>query len=183
MIQNILNGGKELADEPKLTADQLQAELKSAMALGDIPKVIQLATQLKKLVKGAGDAELEAKKGQITDLGEKVKIAFVKLIDQYGADIVTLVGEKKACIKLTWDFEGQVPEVKIVKGASGTRKGGAKGGGNPQKFSMTSEALLEKFGGEKYKDTGRTFQEIWDSTTDKNARYTVRKALIKLEQA
>lgn len=166
-----------------MTLEQAQEALKQAMASQNMPEVIRLAGIVKKLDKTAGSAELEAKKGQINDLGEKIKLAFQNhIVDQFGAEIVQLVGEKKAIIKLDWDYEGQVPTVKIVKGVAGTRKpGSGKGGGNPQKFEMSSDDLLAKFGTFEYKE-GQTFKEAWDSTTDKNARYSIRRKLIKLQQ-
>jgi hypothetical protein len=173
--------------EVKLTLEQLQEQLKSAMASGNMPEVIRLSQVVTKATKGASSVELEAKKGQITDLGEKIKLAFQSsIIDKFGMDIVALVGEKKAIIKLDWDYEGQTPTCKIVKGIAGTRKAGAKGGGNPQKFAMSSDDLIAKHGDAPFKkdeagNTSQTMKQAWDATTDKNARYAIRQAMIKLE--
>jgi len=172
-------GGK-MADEVKSQPSQqeLEAQLREAMQKGDMATVVKIASQLNKAAKTRESAELEAKKTQITDLAEKVKVGFVGLIDRFGADIVALVGEKKAIINLSWSYEEQLPTVKIVKGSSTVRKTG--GGGNPQKFDMKTEDMLATFGSQEYKD-GVSFNDAWAATTDKNVRYAIRKKLIKLQ--
>jgi len=169
-----------MADEakPQLSQQELEAQLREAMQKGDMATVVKIASQLNKASKTKDAAELEAKKAQITDLAEKVKAGFVGLIDRFGADIVALVGEKKAIINLSWSYEEQLPTVKIVKGSSTVRKTG--GGGNPQKFDMKTEDMLATFGSQEYKD-GVSFNDAWAATTDKNVRYAIRKKLIKLQ--
>lgn len=165
---------------------EMTALLAKAMAAGDMAEVIKIASSLKKEVSAADKAELEAKKGLIEELGNKIKRDVQdNIINKYSASIAQLVGEKKAIIQISWSYEDPTTVVKIHKGSSG--KGGKRmaGGGTPQKFDMTTEKLLELYGTQVMdKETNQTFLDAWTvADKDKNKRFQVRKKLIKLHQA
>ena len=84
---------------------------------------------------------------------------------------------------ITWDFEavrevGINPSVRLVKTAK-TRKSSGTGGG--QRFSIGWKDLLSKYGSEMYKDSGLTCMEKWNESAEKNSRYQVRMAMLKLD--
>lgn len=165
---------------------EMTALLAKAMADGNMAEVIKIASSLKKEVSAADKAELEAKKGQIEDLGNKIRLAVQdNIINKYATEIVQLVGEKKAIINISWSYEDPITVVKIHKGSSG--KGGKRvsGGGTPQKFDLSTEKLLELYGTEVMDaETKQTFNEAWVAADkDKNKRFQVRKKLIKLHQS
>ncbi len=165
---------------------EMTAKLAEAMKNGDMAEVIKIASSLKKEVSAADKAELEAKRGQIEELGNKIKRDVQdNIINKYATEIVQLVGEKKAIINISWSYEDPTPVVKIHKGGSG--KGGHRvsAGGTPQRFDMDTEKLLELYGTQVMdKDTGQTFEAAWTvADKDKNKRFQVRKKLIKLHQA
>ena len=165
---------------------EMTAKLAAAMAAGDMAEVIKIASSLKKEVSAADKAELEAKKGQIEELGNKIRLAVQdNIVNKYATEIVGLVGEKKAIIHVTWSYEDPITVVKIHKGSSG--KGGkrASGGGTPQKFDLSTDKLLELYGSEVMdKESGQTYTDAWTvADKDKNKRFQVRKKLIKLHQS
>jgi len=165
---------------------EMTALLAKAMAAGDMAEVIKIASSLKKEVSAADKAELEAKKGQIEDLGNKIRLAVQdNIVNRFATEIVQLVGEKKAIINVSWSYEDPITVVKIHKGSSG--KGGKRisSGGTPQKFDMTTEKLLELYGSQVMDaETKQTYTEAWTvADKDKNKRFQVRKKLIKLHQA
>lgn len=165
---------------------EMQTKLQEAMAKGDMAEVIKIASSLKKEVSAAEKADLEAKKGQIEALGEKIRQDVQNaIINKYATDIKNLVGEKKAIINISWSYEEPITVVKIHKGVAG--KGGkrASSGGVPQKFDMSTDQLLELYGSQVMdEESGQTFTEAWTvADKDKNKRFQVRKKLIKKHQA
>jgi hypothetical protein len=172
--------GLTLADvaEQTFTQEELMAKLQAASAAKDITEVMRIASLMKKGLKGTEDKELEAKKAQITDLTQAVKVDVLNLIEKHGSNITSLVGAKRAIINVAWAADGQTdPVVKIVKGGGSGGKRVVSGA--VHKFDKSTEELLTEYGGAIYKDT-TTYQEAWTAADkDKNQRFAVRKALIK----
>lgn len=159
-----------------LSVAELNLKIQEAMAKGNFAEVAKLANQARKAEGDKEKKELEAKSGEIAALTEEVKNKFGGIVDKFGDRIIALVGEKKAVIQLSWNAEDKMVTAKINKGT--TRKPGS--GGEPiQKFDMSTEQLLELYGDEKYKDDGTTFKEAYESSTDKNVRFNIRRKLIK----
>jgi hypothetical protein len=156
---------------------ETQRRLQEAMASGDMAAVMKIAGEAKKAMSEAEKAELEAKKGLIDELTGKLTKELERLVERFGKQIVELVGEQKAIIQFSWQATSEeAPVVKITKSAA-KRSGG--GGGPAQKFDIGTEELLAKYGNKEYKD-GKSFQQAWDESTDKNHRFNIRKKLIKL---
>ena len=58
-------------------------------------------------------------------------------------------------------------------------RSGSSGGGG-KKFDISTDDMLSRHGQNEYKD-GLTFQQAYESSTDKNWRYAIRQKLLKLE--
>ncbi len=166
--------------EKELTEAQLELAIGKAMADKDLKLVISLARDLDKLTKANASAKQEEKLAALIDITTKVRKAVEKLIDG-------LVAGKELDLAdglwITWDFEavrevGINPSVRLVK-TTKTRKSSGTGGG--QRFSIGWKDLLEKHGGSPYKDSGLTCQQKWDESSEKNSRYQVRMAMLKLD--
>lgn len=163
-----------MADEVK-TKDQLLADLQTAMDKGEWKTISQISSQISKLVKTEETAERDAKLTALKDTTSKVKKAIEKAIKFYidNNDLEVADG-----VWFVWDFEqGDLVECRLVKSAP-KAKGGGGGGG--KKFDIKTSELLERFGGEQVGDTGKTYQEAYDSNTDGNARYNLRTKMLKL---
>jgi len=126
-----------------------------------------------------------AKMGELIEKAEKD--AILKALETKTEDIRKIIlgalqpaydaGELDGAdgVWFNWDFGEKLTTCRLTKSAP--RKAGGGGGG--KKFDVTTEQLLEKFGNEEYKD-GVSFSEAYKSAEgDKNARFTVRKALLK----
>jgi hypothetical protein len=156
---------------------ETQKRLQEAMASGDMAAVMKIAGEAKKAMSEAEKAELEAKKGLIDELTGKIAKGLEALVERFGRQIIDLVGEQKAIIQFSWQATSEeAPVVRITRSVA-KRSGG--GGGPAQKFDIGTEELLAKYGNKEYKD-GKSFQQAWDESTDKNHRFNIRKKLIKL---
>ena len=167
-----------------LTEAELEASIEAAMKAKDLKLVISLARDLDKLTKANASAKQDEKLAALIDITTKVRKAVEKLIDGFTAD---KAGAKEFELAdglwIAWDFEavrevGINPSVRLVKTAK-TRKSSSTGGG--QRFSIGWKELLEKYGGSPYKDSGLTCQQKWDESSEKNSRYQVRMAMLKLD--
>ena len=183
------NKGGQAAPNPAVqprpsapAVDPLKA-LQDAMAKGDLEAVLKLAGEAKKAKSAQTSAKDEATKKQRDELIDKVKKDFQRLVQAYWGQIVSLVGEDRAILKCFID-KGQVPDVAIMKGAA---RAGGGGGGAGKTYEKSTDDLLEKFGSQMYKDTGKTTKQAFDEAVDDegkpdgNKRYLVRKYLIKLD--
>jgi len=85
--------------------------------------------------------------------------------------------DKADGVWFTWDFGDKLQSCRIMKSSAKKASGGGGGGG--KKFDISTDDLLKSHGAEVYKD-GKTFQQAWDEDPDKNKRYAIRNALLKV---
>ncbi len=76
--------------------------------------------------------------------------------------------------------------IRIVLGLDVNMQAKARASGGPRRGKLfpgvsTEELIKTKYGPMPYKDTGMNFQQAWESNTDKNWRYAIRKAILKAE--
>lgn len=163
------------AEKPKTEAE-LMTEMQAAVKSGDYKQVAKVASELVKFQKTKEAAELDAKQKRLAAKTETVKAAILKalqpLIDRKELDDAD-------GIWFVQDFGEKLVTVRLMKTAAKASGGGGHGGGGGKKFDVGTEELLTKFGGQEYKE-GQTFQAAWDANTDKNWRYGIRTALLKL---
>jgi hypothetical protein len=161
------------AEEVKApTEAELRAMLDKAYASKDWKEISKVAQEINKHEKAKEAAEKEKFLKDLEAKTEKVKVAITKavkpLVDSGELD-------KADGIWFTQDFGEKLVACRLTKTAP--RKGGGGGGGG-KKFDVSTEDLLDKYGGEQYKD-GKTFKQAFDEDADKNKRYSVRQALLK----
>jgi len=175
--------------------DEQRAQLAEALAKGDFKTVTAISkaiageqAKVEKSKREAGKGEEEAKKQLLIATTLAMKDRIVGLItaakDKDSGDYLTDM-DKADCVVFKWNFTDadNLIECKLFKGSTrpaGTGK--STGGGAGKKYSVKTEELLAKFGGNIFKEeTGQTFKEAWDSNSDGNWRYGIRVKLLKLE--
>ncbi len=158
------------------TEAELMAELEAAMKTKDFKQVAAVSRKLDTAVKAQEKAVLENKRLLLDSIGEDVKAAISKavkpLVDSGKLDVAD-------GIWYSYDFGEQAPVVRLMKTAPRAARAGTGGGGG-KKFDIGTDELLVKHGTKEYKD-GLTFQQAYESSTDKNWRYAIRQKLLKLE--
>jgi hypothetical protein len=163
------------APAPEPTKEELMNQMKAALAKSDFKLVAQISRKIDTMVKAVEKAELDAKKAVLDKTAEIVKVAITKvlkpMIDSKQLDAADGVW-------LSWDFGDQTPTVRLTKTAVRTPRAG--GGGTGKKFDVSTDSMLAKHGTEKFNDE-MTYQQAYDSNTDKNWRYAIRQKLLKLE--
>src|SRR4030042_953866 len=164
---------EEVKEKPRTEAE-LMAEMDKALKSKDFKAVSKVSAELVKFQKEKEAVELAAKQKVLEGKTEKVKLAIQtavkKLVDSGELDDAD-------GIWYTNDFGEKLVACRLIKVAP-RAKGTGGGGGGGKKFSVSTDELLEKFGGEQYKD-GKTFREAHDSNKDKNYRYAIRETLLK----
>lgn len=158
------------------TEAELIAQMQVALKSGDYKAVAKVSSEIVKLQKGKESAENEAKVKELAGKTEKVKSvidkAVQKMIDSGELD-------KADGIWYTNDFGEKLTACRLMKSQTKVR---ASGGGGGKKFDVnTVELLNTKYAEQPYKDTGMNFKQAWDSNTDKNWRFGIRKAILKGE--
>ena len=158
-----------------VSEEQLMAELETALASKDFKAVAAASRKLDQAVKAKEKAELEVKRQALDAMIDKVKGAITKAVKPLveSGDLDVADG-----IWYSYDFGEQVPVVRLMKTAPRAARAGGGGGG--KKFDVSTDDMLGRHGVEEYKD-GLTFQQAYDSSTDKNWRYAIRQKLQKLE--
>jgi hypothetical protein len=159
---------------PELTEDQLTTELEAALATKDFKVVAAVSRKLDQYQKAKEKAELDAKRAELDAMIDKVKGAITKAVKP-----LVDSGELDAAdgIWYSYDFGEQAPVVRLLKTAP---RAARAGGGGGKKFDISTDDMLSRHGQEQYKD-GLTFQQAYESSTDKNWRYAIRSKLLKLE--
>jgi len=161
--------------QPELTEDQLMAELETALASKDFKAVAAASRKLDTYQKTKDKAELAEKTAALDKMSDKVKQAIMKAVDP-----LVKAGDLDAAdgVWFSFDFGEKAPVVRLMKTAP--RQARAGGGGGGKKFDISTDDMLAKHGQEQFND-GLTFQQAYESSTDKNWRYNIRQQLLKLE--
>jgi len=157
------------------TEAELMAELEKALKSKDFKAVAAASRKLDTAVKAKEKAELEVKRAALDAMSGEVKDAIMK-------SLKPIVDSKRLDaadgIWFSYDFGEQAPTVRLMKSAPRAAKAGGGGGG--KKFDVSTEDMLSRHGNTVYKD-GLTFQQAYESNTDKNWRYAIRQKLLKLD--
>lgn len=168
------NGGTVATPDKPKTEAELMAEMDKALKSKDFKAVSKVSAELVKFQKDKESAEIAAKEKKLEGMTDKVKVTIQKALQK-----MVESGELDEAdgIWYTNDFGEKLVTCRLMKTQAKARTSGGGGGGG-KKFSVSTDELLEKFGGEAYKD-GKSFKEAWDSNTDKNFRYAIRESLLK----
>jgi len=157
------------------TEAELMAELEAALKSKDFKAVAAASRKLDQSVKAKEKAELEVKRAALDAMIDKVKSAISKavkpLVDSGELDVAD-------GIWYSFDFGEQAPAVRLMKSAPKAARAG--GGGEGKKFDISTDDMLTRHGAEEYKE-GLSFQQAYESSTDKNWRYAIRQKLLKIE--
>ena len=160
---------------PVVSEKSLMASLDAALKAGNFKAVAQVSQELVKYQRTQEQAALEAKTKALVAVEVEVKTAIQavvkKLIDAKRLDIADGVW-------YTQDFGTTLVTCRLVAVAPKAPRSGNGGGG--KKFAVGTAELLQKHGNIEYKD-GQSFQAAYDSDPDKNKRYAIREALLKME--
>ena len=160
----------------ELTEAELMAELEAALKSKDFKAVAAASRKLDSAVKAKEKAELDIKRAALDAMIEDVKAVISKavkpLVDSGKLDVAD-------GIWYSYDFGEQAPVVRLMKTAPRAARAGTGGGGG-KKFDVSTDDMLSRYGTKEYKD-GLTFQQAYESSTDKNWRYAIRQKLLKLE--
>ena len=163
----------EIQEKPRTEAE-LMAEMEKALKSKDFKAVSKVSSELVKFQKAKEQTELEAKQKVLASMTEEVKAviqkALAKLVDSGKLDAADGIWYSN-------DFGEKLVQCRLIKTQT-KAKGTGGGGGGGKKFDISTDELMEKFGGEIYKD-GKTFKEAHESNTDKNWRYGIREVLLK----
>ena len=158
------------------TEAELMAQLDEAMKSKDFGKVAKVSREIDKLQSAKEKAEMDTKKAALDAIIDAVKSAIMKTVKP-----IVDSGKLDAAdgIWFSYDFGEAAPVLRLTKTAT-RAKATSTGGGVGKAFDISTDLLLEKYGTKEYKE-GMPFQVAYESSTDKNWRYAIRKALLKLE--
>jgi len=163
------------ASEP--TEVELMAELEAALKSKNFKAVAAASRKLDTAVKLKEKVELDEKRKALDAMIDSVKAAIsgaVKpLVDSGKLDAAD-------GIWYSYDFGEQAPVVRLMKSQPKARTSGSGGGGTGKKFDISTDDMLSRHGQEEFKD-GITLQQAYESSTDKNWRFAIRKSLLKKE--
>ena len=159
-------------DDP--TEQELMAQLKAALTASNFKEVAAISRKIDNLSKANEKAEIAAKLAALEKVKGKVEAAINKALKP-----IVDSGELDAAdgIWYSYNFEEQTPTLRLTKTAARAVKA-AGGGGTGRKFDVSTDDLLSKYGSEEFKD-GLTFQQAYESSTEKNWRYAIRTKLLK----
>lgn len=161
---------------------EAQAELLAATKKGDWAVITKIAQKIAAIEAEHAKEVAKVKAEKAAAMIGKVQEAILAALKPLEAELEVADG-----VFFAWDFAGEPGKnvitrlTKVTVKQSAPKAEGAKTGGAAKDGPATSE-LLKLYGEKEYKD-GVTFQAAHDATTDGNARYAVRKALLKLHSA
>lgn len=165
----------ETPTAPEPTEAELMSELEAALKSKDFKAVAAASRKIDGIQKTKEKAELAEKRAILDAMSEDVKTAITKavkpLVDSGKLDAAD-------GIWYSYDFGEAAPVVRLMK--TQPRAARAGGGGGGKKFDISTDDMLSRHGNELYKD-GLTFQQAYESSTDKNWRYAIRQKLLKIE--
>lgn len=171
----------DVAEMPAAVAEpteaELMSELEAALKSKDFKAVAAASRKIDGIQKTKEKAELAEKKAALDAMSEDVKTAIMKsvkpLVDSGKLDAAD-------GIWFSFDFGEQAPVVRLMKTQPRAARAGGGGGGGGKKFDISTDDMLSRHGAEQYKD-GLTYQQAYESSTDKNWRYAIRQKLLKIE--
>lgn len=181
-----------MADEAKVTApaeapvapekvdtiESLQVELKQAVTAKEVnwKLVSGISEKLDKMTKALANSKREATLKALEAVTAQVKAAIEKAVEPFMDKLTEADG-----IWYSNDFGDALTGCRLMKSAAKKASGGGGGGGAGKSFDISTEQLLKNHGGKMMGESGQTYQEAHDESTDGNKRYNVRKKLLKEE--
>jgi len=165
------------------TVEQVKKDLDKAYKAGDFAAMATLSREMSKLLGGAEKAQKEAKTLALVEKAKLIKsildAALKSTIDK--GELDTADG-----VWYVYDFGEKMSQIRLTKTA--VRKSGEGRTITPQGakvYDRSTEEMLKDFGDMSFKvdgkDTEVTLKQHYDSSTDKNSRFGVRKQLIKID--
>jgi len=162
-------------DVASMSEKDRTAEIMRLAASGDYKAIAAFSRKIDSADKAKEKAELAEKRAALDlitgTVAEAITKALAKIIDSGQLDAAD-------GIWYSHDFGEAAATVRLMKSAP--RKAGTGGGGGGKKFDVSTDDMLSRHGEEEYKD-GISFQQAYESNTDKNHRYAIRTKLLKLE--
>lgn len=174
-VQAAKADGVDIVAKAEPTEAELMAELEAALKSKDYKTVAAVSRKIDQAVKVKEKAEQTEKTAALDAMIDEVKAAISKAVKP-------LVDSKKLDaadgIWYSYDFGEQAPTVRLTKSAPRAARSGGGGGG--KKFNISTDDMLSRHGQAQYKD-GMTYQQAYESNTDKNWRFAIRNKLLKLD--
>lgn len=156
---------------------ELKAELDKALKSGDWKQIAKVASEIAKLEKGKEDAKRTELLKALEEVTNKVKVAIQKAIQPF---IDSKVLDGADGVWFVQDFGEKLITCKVTKTAYRKASTPSYGGGVGKKFDISTTDLMAKYGDQVYKD-GITFKAAYEADADKNKRFAIRNALLKLD--
>ena len=160
---------------PVVSEKSLMVSLQTALAAGNFKLVAQVSQELVKYQRTQEQAAADAKSKALlaVTLGVKTVLDAVvkKLVDTKKLDLADGVWYSQ-------DFGDKSASCRLIRAVAKAERKSSGGAG--KKFSIGTAELLQKYGGMEYKN-GQTFQQAYEADSDKNFRFGIRNALLKLE--
>lgn len=168
---------EETAVKVVKSEEELLKELQAAMAEGNMKKVIEVAGELKRAKGEYEKKERDATVAKANSLAKEMEGPFSDFLLNWLEKIEAVVPKEK--ISVVCKYEADKPiEIKLSKTMPKLNKTSVLTA-PAHKFELSTEQLLEMYGEESYKkDDPTTFKAAYAASTDKNHRFSVRKALI-----
>ena len=164
----------EETKEAKVTMDGLVNQMQAAITAGDFKAVAKLAKDIAGLQAADEKAAADKRQNELKDLTTKVLNAMEKVVEKME---VELMDAKVDGVWYTHDNVEGLVECRLIKRKARVASSGGGGGG--KRYGVSTTDLLAQFGGSDA-GNGITYQQLWDSNTDKNSRYQLRVKMIKL---
>jgi len=160
---------------PVVSEASLMASMEQAMKAKDYKAVARVSQELVKYQRTQEQAIADAKSKALVAITTEVKTvldtAVKRLIDAKKLDLADGVWYSA-------DFGDKSTACRLIKTTAKAPRTGS--GGSGKKYDIGTEEMLKKHGHMEYKG-GQSFQSAYDSDTDKNKRYAIREALLKVE--
>lgn len=154
---------------------ELTGQMQKAIEDGDYKAVGKIAKDIANM-QAADEKAAESKRQEgLAELTQKVLNAIAKTVEKFAGEIEEAKGDG---VWYSLDNVEKTVECRLIKRKA--RKAGAGGGGGGKRFPISTNDMLAKHGDTIYKD-GISFTDAMSATSDKNARFTIRKSLLKLE--
>lgn len=182
-----MENAKQGANKPEMQQDA-DAELIGLAALsekgridaieklvktGDYKAVAAFSRKLDIADKAAEKANLAVKTAALDVVRARIAIRIDKIVQQ---EVDSKSLDMADGIWYAFDFGDKVSTTRLTKTApKATRAGGAG-----KTFDVTTVDMLTRHGEKQFKD-GRTYQQAWNDSNDKNSRFHIRQILLKLD--
>ena len=150
-------------------AAYLAKDMKTLGLLAKVHATLQRTNELSEL-----KARIDLLTAITGDVAKAIKAALQPMVDSGKLD-------QADGVWYAWDFGDKLQTCRLMK-TTAKVAGSPKSSGNGvgKKYSISTAEMLTKHGQEIYKE-GLTFSQAQEKSTDKNWRYAIREALLKLE--